>query len=259
MKIFVNGCSHTRGTAECLDNNPKAAWPYRLQKLLGASEVVNKSLEGHGNDRIIRSTVEDIILDPTPPDLAIIQLSHLDRFEVPHNSELAFTSMLPLTFLRGHDFSHSPNSIETKFCEKYFDFINKKNISSTLEDKFLIQIVTLINFFENQDIDYILMCWDDWQSNNFHDRLWKLIDTTKVVNYHNDGVQPMNHILKSHGFKLSKKIRPDGSIDNHFQSDAHEYIAQSIFNFIKTGRKMVPSNINKIYDRDYEEAVNHYG
>lgn len=259
MKIFVNGCSHTRGTAECLDN-PKAAWPYKLQKLLNASEVINKSLEGHGNDRIIRSTVEDIVLDPIQPDLAIIQLSHLDRFEIPHQSLRAFTSMLPSTVLRGYDSNYPKDSIESQFCKKYFNYRDNEEIRKILQDKFFVQLITLINFFENQNINYALLCWDDWSDpdSDINQAYWSIIDTTKIINY-SDRIYPMNVILKSNGFKLSNKKRPDGSLDKHFQDDAHEFMAQSIFNFLKTGKKMVPSNINKIYDRDYEEVVNHYG
>lgn len=66
--LYANGCSMTYGyeliddpqTHDCLDDAYRKAhaWPGRLAVRVGAAKVVNDSIPGGSNDRILRTTIQ---------------------------------------------------------------------------------------------------------------------------------------------------------------------------------------------------------
>ena len=101
-KLFVNGCSITLGaelgettkplpnggTFQDVDFDYRTAhrWPTILKDILGMDEVVNLARGGGSNWRTWRTTL-DWFDTNDDPDLAIIQLSGTDRFQIPINEK----------------------------------------------------------------------------------------------------------------------------------------------------------------------------
>ena len=100
-KLFVNGCSITLGAE--LGETPKHfggrvinevdfeyrtkhRWSTVLKDILGMDEVVNLARGGGSNWRTWRTTL-DWFDTNDDPDLAVIQLSGTDRFQIPINEK----------------------------------------------------------------------------------------------------------------------------------------------------------------------------
>jgi lysophospholipase L1-like esterase len=71
LVLYANGCSMTYGyeliddpeTHVCLDDTYREthAWPSRLAAKLGCSRVINESIPGGSNDRILRTTISWVL------------------------------------------------------------------------------------------------------------------------------------------------------------------------------------------------------
>jgi hypothetical protein len=104
MKLYINGCSHTRGTDLSMGGNTKLAYPYLLADYYNA-KLINNSECGCSNDRIVRTTMESILSMAKPPDKVVIQFTHLDRFDagiIKHNPRSVVDKNDPSIF--GYDF-----------------------------------------------------------------------------------------------------------------------------------------------------------
>lgn len=268
-KLYVNGCSHTEGTKLSLDDM-KQAWPYKLKEMLNV-DMYNESCTGVSNDRIFRSTIATLSTIDWKPDLVIIQWTHPDRFEVPHDKMLGkeyekwgrlfvkgWRQLIPRVFLNKYGEYNSAHKefaldgLTGDFIHKYYDFEDNLYTKQVLWEKELIQIIAMQSFLKLKNIDYIFIVWENWQY-AFPDMIheyYSAIDTSKILNYDDDIIWGMNHILKSYNFKLSKKIRECGTPDKHFMADAHLFQAEALYNFIEYGTKLTP---NTTIDRPEEE------
>lgn len=101
-KLFVNGCSITLGAelGETTKRNPDGStfqdvdfeyrtahrWSTVIKDILGMDEVVNLARGGGSNWRTWRTTL-DWFDTNDDPDVAIIQLSGTDRFQIPINEK----------------------------------------------------------------------------------------------------------------------------------------------------------------------------
>jgi hypothetical protein len=102
-KLFVNGCSITLGaelgettkplpngdTMQVVDfeHRTKHRWSTLLKDILNMGEVVNLSRGGGSNWRTWRTTLDYFDTITENPDLAIIQLSGSERFQIPINEK----------------------------------------------------------------------------------------------------------------------------------------------------------------------------
>ena len=108
-------------------------------------------------------------------------------------------------------------------------------------------------FLKDNNIPYIFIVWSLFQRGIQEPKLSPLgsiilknIDHSKILNpwYVN-----MFSILESKGFQRVKTPREDGTPDNHFGPDGHEYIASSLFNFIQCGSILEPEEVKEASDR----------
>jgi hypothetical protein len=256
MNIFINGCSHTEGTKIALDNDLTKAWPFKLQKRLNC-EVTSIARAGCSNDRIVRTTIESIATSVIPPTHAIIQFTQANRFEIPDpHPDNEWEQILPTTYLKYKNLSFDPTL--KNLAERNFSGMVKHGTSIVLDRKLLTQIACLQNLFEVYDIDYSFIIWYDVHEGIFGDKLWKLLDKNRILNYYNGDFVPMHYILNSHGFKLSQKMRPEGVRDLHYQEDAQEWIAQKIMQYYMDGSKMRASGHLDYKYGDAEDVTNFY-
>ena len=154
--ILVNGCSHTAGSeiefymqSECRDK----AWPAHLGQLM-SQDVVNISLEGSGNERISRTTMEWLIknvqLNQTykPEDITVIVMwSGFDRFEEWNDGVRQFVS------------SQSDEFYSDKYpeMEQYAKLKTVINTWASNEYKNLIMVLNLAIFLEHMGIKYYFL------------------------------------------------------------------------------------------------------
>lgn len=257
MKLFVNGCSHTEGTKLALDNNLKQAWPFKLQKLLGPHwDISNYSLAGGSNERIVRTTIENVSLAAIPPDLAVIQFTNPFRFEVPSADDNSFLQVLPHVYI---DPEYADVSKEFFPCGDFIKtFYNHKDYKARVlvHEKFITQLLTLQNFFQNYDIPYIFIIWWDLEPIVQEMPLTKVVDKSCILNYNpsTNKIDPMDNILHSYGYKLANKIRSDGTRDKHYMVDGHDFISDNLYNFyirkkhLVSADKVVEDEIEHVYD-----------
>ena len=258
MKLFVNGCSHTKGTEVALDGDLTQAWPYKLQEMLQYQELNNNSWVGSSNDRIVRTTIEGIVTSAIPPDLAVIQFTDPYRFETPEDKTDGYKQFLPNTY-QAEEYRDVfvAGPIDKSFCKKHYNISN--NLQRRLvQDKMLTQILGLQNLFENYDIPFVFIIWwkliDGLESTS----LFRSIHKSNILNYDNisNTLIPMDTILHSHGHELCNQIRPDGTRDKHYMSIAQQFLAESIFKFATYGEHLLCEG--DIGDHDYQEVHHHY-
>lgn len=258
MKLFVNGCSHTEGTELALDGDLTQAWPYKLQQLLQHDELHNSSCAGGSNDRVTRTTVEDVMLSAIPPDLAVVQFTDPYRFETPDETLDEYKQFLPHTFqAKEYDHAFKHGRIDKAFCIKHYNwssFMQRR----LLQDKMLTQIMSLQNLFENQDIPYVFIIWWELIDGMESTPLFRSINKSNILNYDivSNKLIPMDTILHSRGYKLCNKIRPDGTLDKHYTLDGHQFIAESILSFITHSNHLLCRG--GVTDLEREEIQHYY-
>lgn len=256
MKIYVNGCSHTAGTDVSLNYRPQDAWPFRLQEKLGC-ELVNDSFPGSSNDRIFRTTVTSIASDPIPPDLAIIQFTQANRFELPAVQKPTFQQILPETYW----------TLDEKFLKGGFP-INVSNVckqvfstswsNELVHDKMFAYVKALQEILVAHCIEYYFVFW--WPVDNY---IWdkpiaRTVDKTRIVTYNGKDVVPFPKLLKKNNFSLSNIERPDGSRDKHYQADAHQWMADQYCQLIKYGDCEFNKHRGTHSKEEWENVVNTY-
>lgn len=156
--LYANGCSMTYGD-ELGDGLPDlAAIEYRLKhcypnvvkEALGIDTLVNRAKCGGSNDRILRTTIADILeLRAKYPDeriFALIGWSGFERREFYYDRNEEYLSLIPavpLTF---------DNTIKRFHRIWARDFTH--DIEST--DRFLTQAISLQSFFESNGINFAM-------------------------------------------------------------------------------------------------------
>ena len=253
MKIFVNGCSHTDGTE--YSTPKKLTWPSSLLD----HNVNDKSCSGASNNRIVRSTFEHLLMpDTSDVDMAIIQFTDPTRFEVPF-SKNEFDQVIPKVhniFGQGYE-EVAHNGYTTPFCQAHFGTEDQRALTDIT---LLIHILSLQSFFREMALDYVFMIWwpphnsDFWQDPGVQ-RLWRKVDTSRIINADDNNIWSMDKVLTDNGFEKSSALRHDGTRDNHFKPDAHEWLAEQIENFIYNREKITYLNSDALDP----EAIYRYG
>jgi hypothetical protein len=206
MKLYINGCSHTRGTDLSMGGNTKLAYPYLLADYYDA-ELINESILGSSNDRIVRMTMESILNMAIPPDKVVIQFTHLDRFDT---GNITHT---PRSIVKRND----PSMFGYDFYKEYFP--KNEIVNKHLSHKLLNQMYTLQLFLIEYGIsDYRFMVWQAVDSEYI---TYKHLDKTKII-FNTNAL-------------LGKKFKPcdifdkeRNKIDGHYGVDAHAQISEWI-------------------------------
>jgi hypothetical protein len=225
--LYVNGCSHTRGTELAMEGRLDLTWPNLLAKHLEFN-LINDSTLGASNDRIFRTTIEYILSAAIPPDKVVIQFTEPERFEINNKSINPRSKNLPENFL--------------PFINEHFKLDDlRSNISMGYSHKLLNQIYSLQNIFKEYYIDdYTFLIWRKVDHNYI---TYKIMDKNKII---------FDVALKlNQKYTLCKTPDPfrNNIPDHHFGADAHD----EIFKWIRFGKSM----IEKI-EKSEEYAQNSY-
>lgn len=190
MKLYVNGCSYSWGGGMYdihyhSESNPdeinflsihkkhpsnterlQKVYSHHLGKLLKADEVINLSMGGGSNERIVRTTLDfytNKLLknEDVTNYFNVIQWTSVDRIEMYDDVLDGTVYMLPNAVV------FEPKSLSYTFTaeghkriiellsdrrdEYYKKFMSKK----TIVDKTFLQITTLGTFFERHNIPYL--------------------------------------------------------------------------------------------------------
>jgi len=153
--LLSNGCSFTEGYAlSTLNSN----WPSRLSNSLNCN-VVNLALGGAGNDRIYRTTIEYLNVNPSP-DLVVIGWAALNRNELSHKSGLYLrlgADILADTTQLNQDLSHLHKIWLTDLYNQYISYRNWINY-----------VLHLQSYFNIKKIDYqFFLAWGTNYINEF--------------------------------------------------------------------------------------------
>lgn len=245
-KIYVNGCSETKGTDDSLDHR-ELAWPYRLQQLLNVDVIVNSSKEGASNERIVRSTMFDWYAQRNKPDLCIIQWSYPERFETPKGkNERPWTDNgYWRTHYPFHASYNDPNRNPSDWDPFYRNFyrIDDDIVRHLMAEKLYMHMLLLQNFFENNNQKYVFLNYQHANDNTFIQEEKMFRKNIKWDNFlHTENICCMFHALRHAGYRGVNKKRTDGTIDTHFGSDAHQYIAEKLSLYITQGIQLSGGN-----------------
>lgn len=200
MNIYVNGCSHSCGTALSLDNDLTKAWPYLI-----TGSVINDCKQGSSNDRIFRETIEFILSSKIPVDKVVIQFTALDRFDTPN-------------------YTHHPRSSyknAKKFSRFYQTFFGKSEENDKqLSHKLINQIYALqCILLEHGISDWLFISWFALDQSY---TTYKHLDKSKLIVEAQEKLFDLGY--KHCSLFDTKRNKPDG----HFQADAHQQIAEWI-------------------------------
>lgn len=224
MKLYFNGCSHTVGLCSDL-HNIEQTYAYKLSKKLNA-EFINSALPKSSNDRILRTTIEDICSLDKLPDIAIIQWTYYDRFESPVICD---------------DFDWARNKwknyrLRDKEWKQYGPVVDimKENANDFLKQyvgnnklnaiqSFLTKVIALDSFLTNKNIRPIHMFFPSTKI--IKDEKFKtLLNNCNTKNFINNPLTGIEAYLNDMEFKRAT--------DLHFLEDAHDQIVEWLKNFI---------------------------
>lgn len=204
MKVLVNGCSHTAGTFEALDDDFSKTWPSVLRTL--GFDVTDMSWKGCSNDRILRTSTEQILTNQYA--MAVIQWTFPKRFETPE----------------GHIYKQQlANDTKISTSEQVL-----------LDRKFVQQLYFMQLVLEANNVDYLFIVWRPIHRAAMRSVVFDQINTSKILNYIDGQVIGMDNILHDNGFVLSKRpiIGHEHVLDMHYMADAHKFIADTVCNLI---------------------------
>lgn len=153
MILLANGCSFTEGYG-LRDSN--LSWPHQLGYFLGYN-TKNLALGGASNDRIFRTTIEYLNIEPTP-NLVVIGWTMLNRAELSCESgmylRLTSTGCLPDTTEFTKDLSTVHKFWLHNLYNEYINFRNWINGVLHLQNYLDLKQIPYI-FFSAIDTNYI--------------------------------------------------------------------------------------------------------
>lgn len=251
--IYVNGCSYTSGTKYSISKS-RYAWPYRLGKLLG-KEVFNRALEGGSNDRILRTTIQDVI--EMNPEMVIIQWSGSERFETPVDNWLQHRPYSPCLMIGVEKIPHQD------FYKKCFwpdAPKNKKQFSNIVDNecdsKQLSQMLA-VNSFVRDTMGIRCIHLLSYKIKN--NRMRKIMESFCEMAH--DSKMSITQILHDNNIVVTNNPMPSpyGSnikyYDAHFGKDGHQFQANLLFDYI-TKNKLISTMIEG--DRETDRTIHHY-
>jgi hypothetical protein len=237
MKIFTNGCSHTRSTPEAI-GDMNLAYPYLLQ-LNYAAKLDNYSMSGNSNDTIFRTTYEYILSQMNQPDLVVIQWTFHERIElnIGDIENRDFKILNPSSFYdkKKHDSPEVLNFIKLLSDRLYPDGSrmhspHTRYSDTSISHKVLNYTLALQLLFEEYNIkNYKFIIWSGVDDNYI---------TYKKIN--------KSRCIFSAEHLLSKKYDKHPT-DGHYMVEAHEEIADWIINDISSPN-LKEYEDNTIYD-----------
>lgn len=174
--LYSNGCSYTANFNLLRDQR----YPLILSKRLGW-DCVDRAEPGSCNSRIIRTTINDCInLKKKSQDIvALVQLSHLSRFEYPTNDNPIKD---PFYSVKVGDPTNTslPNEIQ-KYLDSYWKIYDDYQILVNL----VISLIGLTNFLSAQQIKYFLYlgpCENQiWEKNIGNEELFLFLQSQAGV------------------------------------------------------------------------------
>lgn len=225
MKLYFNGCSHTVGICSDL-HNIEQTYPYKLSKILNA-EFINSALPRSSNNRIVRTTIEDICSMEQLPDVAIIQWTYYDRFESPVlTNEFEYARIAwkdyRLRDLEWKQFNPSAMNKNTENTSVEKDYIeNKPNAFNS----FFTNVISLDNFLINKNIRPVHMFFpgSKWLRIN-NSTVKNLLGNCNKNNFLNLPFIGIETYLEDKDYKRAS--------DYHFLEPAHDQIANWLKDFI---------------------------
>jgi hypothetical protein len=148
MKLYVNGCSYTANQ----EVPEEMRYPALVANALGA-ELIDNSWPGSSNARIIRTTIRDCIPLANSDVLALIQLTHLHRFECP--SQGLWTTNNDRVVQHDTFVSIKLNQINLpNDIKQYAEWYWRINTDQSLAIQLLTQLIGLTAFFQTHNIKY---------------------------------------------------------------------------------------------------------
>lgn len=245
MKLYFNGCSHTVGVCSDL-HNIEQTYPYKLSSKLNA-DFNNSAFPRSSNDRIARTTVEDISSMDYKPDVAIIQWSYYDRFETPLliKDPVGTTLNWEKHRLRELEWKQYSPYGQTSMGEEneiLYEFLDKNKINAI--NSFLYKVILLDTFLSFNDIRPVHMFFPSSRIIKNNPIIQSLLAQCNTKNFFNSPFIGMENCLDEHEFSRGK--------DQHFLEDAHSFLAESLENFILNN---VPLQFNKKNIIDKKEQV----
>ena len=260
MRIYFNGCSHTIGSPQAIPAWREQSYPALIAKELGLSlegqlakeitdaDVHVSAYRGGSNERIYRKTMQDCIQNNFNYDIAVIQWTHIDRFETPQKTKHKWHKpwMDPEGWMQ-----HKPGSslYDTRdetfipdrgFYRRHHGGVDTRNADymNKMSRKLCSQIMGLNYFLANHNIRTLnITCqairgkMGQYCFNNFE---WSF--------------DPMHYwceeLLLSYGFLRQGEFAegPHDEFDGHFKPDAHEFIAEGILKQINGSNKIMGLN-----------------
>jgi len=245
VRLYFNGCSHTVGVCSGM-YDIEQTYPSKLSRKFNAA-FINSASPRSSNDRILRTTVEDICSLGYSPDVAIIQWSYYDRFETPlmlneyaenvkgwknnRLRELEWKQYGPwIQLYRGEE-----NEIFHEFVDK-----NKTNAINS----FLSKVILLDTFLLSHNIRPVHMFFPATKIMKNNPIIQSLLAQCDTDNFFNSPFLGVESCLDENEFARGE--------DNHFLEEAHTFLADSLENFILNN---IPLQFNKQNNINREERM----
>lgn len=238
MKLYVNGCSHTTGTklsVKYVENR----YSNRLAKMLNADLII-QAAPGASNDKIFRESAIGILRNQ--PDIVVIQWSDPTRFETPKGSSVpidknGWSQHRPMSAQwpsRAHE-----NHPYINFYKDCYP-ANDRLVGFNQEEKTWAYMVTLDSFIKSLGITKIVHFSSLKLFRSGH--RGSLMPQLSELNFlfKDPLVDAQDTYLFSQGYdicRLSNDNEPKGDIDGHFMEDAHEHLAECLYQNLKFGTK----------------------
>jgi hypothetical protein len=182
MIYYANGCSYTWGGSLFVFNAAPKTWlpalpdthpinkkrletvyPHHLGQLIGASKVVNHSLGGGSNSRIVRTTLayfNDLLIQGSDlsDHFVTIQWTAPERTEFYHDMFSSWVNVLP-----------TGSTYEKIELNDKVDYdIYRTNSDTQNFNNFIMQVYCLGNFFKQYKIPYLFFCHTNWHTPFWH-------------------------------------------------------------------------------------------
>ena len=276
MNLYTTGCSHTHGTEDTLGPNYREQnWAARLFKmfagrdevafripnsiknsinitLVGDSIWFDNSVPGSNNASIVSRIVNDICGRQIRPDHAVIQFTHPTRFWTPLNSsygDVQITIGDPYTFGTMHqpngkhatnksedDHRHGTNPLNSRtFHDKAFydEYFKGPAAQRTATLHMFSEIKLVETLLKSLNIPHTFIIWPRVYS-TCYTAVESAIDHSRILNYDDGIYYEMDKLMPTYGYKF-----PSYSL--HYFPDGHQFIAESVYNHILSGKKLVPN------------------
>lgn len=183
MIYYANGCSYTWGGAiysfgledgswapALPANHPfnvnrlKTLYPHHLGKKIGATRIINESLAGGSNYRIVRKTLEYfnnlLLKNKTITDhFVTIQWTEPSRYEFYDEIEESWVAMTNYSW----HFENRKRGYADDYIDDFYNYYYKTQTSKQDFSMLITQIYALGNFFKSHNIPYLFFRHSGWE------------------------------------------------------------------------------------------------